>query len=104
VTSTSRGETLGPEFESVEALAEFLFDDERSDFTFAEVATLSRSLKVSISKLIPELEKYGLTYTERGKAVEVRGFTAKSDRWTACPSHGGSGYEQISGFAGNAAR
>lgn len=92
------------EFESVETFAEYLYEEERESFTYIELVELSRSVRLSVSKLIGELEGYGLRYEGREHEKEVRGFLTKNDRWTACPSHGGTGYEQISGFAGNAAR
>jgi hypothetical protein len=95
---------MAPEFESIEAFAELLYEEEREVYTFEELMQLTTAAKVSAKRAIAELAEYGLRYAGRPHEKNVRGFTTKNDRWTACPSHGGSGYEQIAGFAGNAAR
>lgn len=93
-----------PEYESVEAFAEFLFSDERTTFTLADVLKLAERTRTSNPKVIHELKTYGLTMEERKPEKKVRGFTTSShDRWYgpgASKTHGGSGWEQISGLAG----
>ncbi len=96
---------LHPELESLDAFAEYLVDDDRTSFTFDEAVSLGAAIKLSTHKVIAGLEAYGLTYVIRRPARAVRGFTSNShDRWFgpgSCPSHGGSGHEQITGFAGD---
>jgi len=90
-----------PEYESVEAFAELLYDEDRSSYSFEEISTLSERLRVSIPKLIKELAEYGLKYKGRPKEIVVRGFQSNDhNRWEGNPCSGGSGYEQIAGFAG----
>ncbi|MCR4330432.1 MAG: hypothetical protein NUV49_00935 [Patescibacteria group bacterium] len=83
---------------------EFLIDDEREEFTAVDLQTLSFELRTSIVTLRVALENYGLKLAVRGTTSLPRGFNANShDRWYgpgACKSHGGSGHEQIAGFAG----
>lgn len=99
-------ETTSPELASVDAFAEHLVDDDRDSFTFDEADRLATAVKTSTHKVISALEAYGLTYLVRAPVRKVRGFTSNShDRWYgpgSCPSHGGSGHEQITGFAGDA--
>ena len=94
-----------PELTSVEAFVGFLLDDDRTSFSYAEACALAEVLCVHESAVIRELRSYGLSYL--GRPVEsrrVRGFTTSSnDRWFgpgSSPSHGGSGWEQVIGFAG----
>jgi hypothetical protein len=94
------GEIL-PEYESIEAFAELLYDEERSSYSFEEILMLSSCLRISIHKLIKELAGYGLKYKGRPREATVRGFQSNDhNRWDGNPCGGGSGYEQISGFAG----
>ena len=90
-----------PEYESVEAFAELLYDEERSSYSYEEITMLSSCVRVSVHRLIKELEGYGLTYRGRPKKDSVRGFKSNDhNRWDGNPCSGGSGYEQIAGFAG----
>jgi len=93
-----------PEFESVEAFVEYLMDDEVEVFTAADLQALSAATQTSIRRLRVELEGWGLSLAHRPSERRVRGFTANPhDRWHgpgSCPTHGGSGWEQINGFAG----
>lgn len=93
-----------PEFESVETFVEFLMDEDRDSFTHVELGELAFGLQRSRCKVRADLESYGLKLVERAPERRVRGFTTSSnDRWFgpgASKSYGGSGWEQISGFAG----
>jgi hypothetical protein len=90
-----------PEYASVEALAEFLMDDNRDSFSVEDVIKLAERTQGSNLKIIHELKAYGLKMVARQPVRVVRGFKSNShDRWTAYPSHGGSGWEQITGCAG----
>lgn len=92
------------EFESIETFAEYLMDDERTEFTHVELGCLNRRLGLVTHTIRKELESYGFTLKHRAKEQSFRGFSTSShDRWYgpgSSKSHGGSGWEQISGFAG----
>ena len=93
-----------PEVANVEAFVEYLLDEERDTFTGEELQLLSYNTRTVHRTVRVQLEGYGLKLAERPKAQRVRGFTVSShDRWYgpgSSPSHGGSGWEQIAGFAG----
>lgn len=93
-----------PEFETVETFVEFLLDDERTSFTLGEAAKVAARTGTSNRAAIDALVGYGLTYDAPGVARRVRGYTTSSnDRYFGPGSermHGGSGYEQVTGFAG----
>jgi hypothetical protein len=90
------------ELQSVEAFGESLLDDGRTEFTYEEADTLAEALGLSIAApVIAALKGYGFTMAERLPEKRIRGFhTNNHDRFQACPMHGGSGWEQISGFGG----
>ncbi len=92
-----------PELQSIEAFGEFLLADDRTSFTFEEACTVAEALGLSLpTPVIRGLKDYGFTMAERPVEKRVRGFTSNShDRWSAYPSHGGSGWQQIAGFAGD---
>lgn len=82
-----------------------LLEDERTSFTFEEAGKLANELGFSNSvEVIAGLKALGLEMEERQPARRVRGVrTSSNDRWFgpgACKTHGGSGHEQITGFAG----
>lgn len=93
-----------PEYASVEAFVEFLMADDQTSFCVDDVRKLAARTQTSDRKVIDDLKSYGLAMTERVPEKRVRGFTSNShDRWHgpgACRSHGGSGWEQITGLAG----
>lgn len=96
---------MSPELESVEAYVEYLLDDERESFAFEEAVELAEALGLTIpSPVIRELKDYGLSMTPRMPERKVRGFRSNShDRFYgpgSSPSYGGSGWEQITGGAG----
>ncbi len=95
---------VDPEFASVEAFVQYLLDEEREEFTYEEAAALAESLGHSTPTLeIRALKGYGLSMQPRESARRVRGVhTSSHDRWNgpgSSPTHGGSGNEQITGFA-----
>lgn len=91
---------MKPELASVEAFAEFVFDCGRTTYSFAEAAELSGELRRSISKLRVQLRAYGLEMEARPKEREMRTFSSNPhDRWSAYPSHGGSGMDVDMGIA-----
>lgn len=93
-----------PEHESVEAFVEFCIDDERGHFTTADLQALNQGTQERLSDLRRELEGYGLRFAPRAFRRRVRGFTSNPhDRWYgrgADRTYGGSGHEQIQGWAG----
>lgn len=93
-----------PEHESIDAFAEFLMAEDRASFSFIEAEVVATGLKVATYVVINGLKDYGFTYEGRTSEKRVRGYRSNShDRWYgpgACKSHGGSGHEQITGFAG----
>jgi hypothetical protein len=96
---------VAPELTSVVAFGEYMLDNDRTEFTFEEATELSEALGFSIATpVVRALREIGFTMRERACEKRVRGFHANShDRWTgpgACKTHGGSGWEQITGFAG----
>jgi hypothetical protein len=93
-----------PEYASIEDFVEYLLDEDRTSYTHVELVALARSLQLSPSKVRVALDDWGLHLCPRHREQTVRGFTTSShDRWYgpgSSSSHGGSGWEQISGFAG----
>lgn len=89
-----------PEFRSVEA---FIEDNESGEFTHDDLAVLNFVLRRPVRDIKSELEDWGLQLRLRREVV-VRGFRSNSnDRWSgpgSCESFGGSGSDQITGFAG----
>lgn len=92
-----------PELKSVEAFGDFLLADDRTEFTFDEACTLAETLGQSVPVyVIRGLKALGFTMKPREVYKHIRGFTTNShDRWSAYPNHGGSGWQQIAGFAGD---
>lgn len=92
-----------PEHESIESFVEYLFDEDRSSYDYEDLKQLMGSLRRSAQVVREELCSWGLTLVERQKERKVRGLNSNNhDRWASSGCHGGSGYEQISGFAGKA--
>ena len=94
-----------PEYGSVEEFAEFAIDDERTEFDIYDLRCLNYRHQIRVQVIREALEAWGLTYKPcELRERRVRGFTTSShDRWYgpgSSPTHGGSGHEQINGFAG----
>lgn len=94
-----------PETSSVDAFANFLLEEDRLEFTFEEATRLARDLGLSLpTPVIRQLKDLGFTMAPRHEPPKVRGFrTSSHDRFYgpgSCATHGGSGWEQIAGFAG----
>lgn len=86
---------------AVETFIEEVTGDDRDSVTFAEVEAIASAVGIHVSTIVALVKGYGLTIGTREVPREVRGFRSNShDRWSSCPSHGGSGWQQISGFAG----
>lgn len=90
--------------QSVDALAEYLIEVGREEFTSEEIGHLNFNTGRPVHALRADLEGWGFRIAKRPVPRRVRGFTVSShDRWYgpgSSPCHGGSGWEQISGFAG----
>lgn len=98
-------EMAPPELESVESFIESLLEDDRLDFTFEEAETLAASLEVHVSTVIRAMrDDWGMPMQPRASERRVRGIhTSSHDRWFgpgSSKTHGGSGHEQIAGWAG----
>lgn len=90
-----------PELESVETFVQYCMDEDRFTFTHLELRALALNCKLSGSKIRADLEGYGMSLGERVVAKQIRGFTANNNnRWQGNPCAGGSGHDQINGFAG----
>jgi len=93
-----------PEHESIEGFVEYLLDEDRSEFTHEDLQQLAHALKRSTQGIRKELESWGLKLTLRQHEQHVRGInTSSNDRFWGPGSskmHGGSGWEQVLGFAG----
>ena len=91
-----------PEYQTVEDFVMFCLEDDRATFSHLELRALALNTKTSGTKVREELEgSYGLKLLERPALKHIRGFTANPhDRWIASGNCGGSGGDQILGFAG----
>ncbi len=93
-----------PEIQNVSGFVEFLVAEDRETFTGEELQLLNQNTHKPVYALRAELEDWGLRLAKRPLERRVRGVrTSSNDRWFGPGSsscHGGSGYEQIVGFAG----
>jgi hypothetical protein len=96
---------MEPEYKTIEEFAEYLLEDERASFNVTELVALSRDVKKSYHVVRLELESYGFTFERRKHETHARGVSSNdNDRWYgrgADKTSGGSGWEQITGFAGH---
>ena len=88
--------TSQPEYESAEDFAEYLFDDDRTEYTHTELGDLAFSLRASRQSLRKELDSYGLQLARRAKAPRHRTLSSSDhDRWYgpgSSKTHGGTGF------------
>lgn len=93
-----------PDLQTIESFVESCMDDDHPQFNWQHLAVLAWNLRRDRSKIRLELESYGLRFIERPNVRRIRTFKDNPhDRWFgpgSCPTHGGSGWEQIEGFAG----
>jgi hypothetical protein len=93
-----------PEHKSIEAFVEFLRDDERDVFDHRDLAALNYATRRRRGDIRRELEALGFKLAVREPGRRVRGFdTSSNDRYWGPGSertYASSGWEQISGFAG----
>lgn len=89
--------------EAVLSLACELEDDGRKIVSFEECDEVAANLGVHASVITRAIRALGFEVV-REVAKRVRTISSNShDRWSgpgSCATHGGSGWEQISGFAG----
>lgn len=91
----------GDEFSGVEDFVGYLLDEDRTTFTHEELAELSYRLQKTTRTLRTELEGWGLALSVRATEKAVRGYTAWDENiYQGNPMSGGTGHEQITGFAG----
>lgn len=93
-----------PEYTDIKTFAEYVCDDER-DYTPEELHELAYWLKASWMDLKNILaDDWDLKCSGQKHEHKVRTFqTSSNDRWFgpgSSPTCGGSGWEQIAGFAG----
>lgn len=91
------------EYASVEAFVEYLVEDEGDEtFNHHHLACLNARLGRPVGDIRKDLEDYGLKLARRPKQRRIRTFQDNPhDRWYgpgSSPTHGGSGWEQITGF------
>ena len=95
---------LDPEdsdLETVETFVEACQADGTSTFDWQHLALLAWNLRKQRHQVRIELEGYGLRFVERPQVKRVRTVSSNPhDRWHGNPCGGGSGWEQITGFAG----
>lgn len=93
-----------PEFASYEDFVEELENDERDTFTHVELQKLSAATGMYYREILRQLVADGFRLVPRAIPRRVRTFSSNPhDRWYgpgSCKTHGGSGHEQIAGFAG----
>jgi len=93
------------ESESIEEFGEYLLGEDRTTFTFEEAESVAKALGHSVATLVIRgLKAYGFSQEPRKVPRRVRTISTSShDRYFGPGSskmHGGSGWEQIGGFAG----
>ena len=95
--------TKDPEYASVNNFVEYMFDDEREEYTYEDLAALNFRTRTPVSMLRKELDSYGLRLANRPFEKEVRGVNSNSnDRWHGKgsePMHGGAGIDSATGRA-----
>ncbi len=92
-----------PDLQTVESFVEACEADSTTTFNWQHLAVLAWNLSRDRSKIRADLEAYGLRFVERPAVRRVRTFKDNpNDRWAGNPCAGGSGWEQITGFAGRA--
>jgi hypothetical protein len=97
-----------PLVETAKAKIELLVDEklanDETHVPFEELLALSEEVGLNLAVVVGLAKTAGLEIGARQVPKTVRGFTSNShDRWYgkgSCPTHGGSGWEQIAGFAG----
>lgn len=93
-----------PEYASVLTFVEFLLEEGRTTFQHYDAGRLSAATGRTAAEIRAELQSWGLRVEELPRP-KGRGFLSSShDRYFGPGSekmHGGSGWEQVNGFAGD---
>ena len=95
---------MAPEIaDRIQSFGEELLDDDRTSVEYSEAVALASELGIHPSVVLRGLKGYGFEL-RREPPRRVRGIhTSSNDRFFgpgSMPSHGGSGWEVITGFAG----
>lgn len=89
---------------AVETLVEETLADELTTVPFQECESLSMTVGIHVGSIVAMVKEYGLAVGPRSLPRVVRGFKSNShDRWYgpgSSKTYGGTGEEQITGFAG----
>jgi hypothetical protein len=89
----------------IAALVEDLLDNDETEAPWHLLDAIAAELGCATYAVIQEAKTQGLTVGPRGVAKRVRTISSNShDRWHgpgSCPTHGGTGWQQVSGFAGD---
>lgn len=92
-----------PEYSDIESFVSFLLEEERTTFNHMDLTVLNRNLHIPVFVIRNSLESYGFSLEKRAVVREVRTFSTNNhNRWAGNPCAGGSGSDQICGFAGRA--
>lgn len=90
-----------PEYESFDTFIAFMHEEERTTYTAEELQEMCFVCRLTTKALRAKLSVLGFEVERRRHEKQVRGFTSNPNtRWQDCPSHGGSGGDNIMGFAG----
>jgi hypothetical protein len=92
-----------PEYASVEALAEFLMDDERTSFFPGEAQAVAIAARSDVKTVTEELRSYGFKVVTAEIQRTIRGFNSNPNGthpFQANPTFTTSGSSNILGFAG----
>ena len=93
-----------PDLASVEAFVEACMEDNETHFDWRHLAVLAWNLKRHRRNICEELVGYGLLCNTRPQVKRFRTVGSNPhDRWYgpgSSPTCGGSGWEQVMGFAG----
>lgn len=97
-------EIASEDYQSIEAFVEAAIEDDELQFDWRHLAALAWNLRRSRETIRKELISYGLHFgcKPSGRRVRTIGDNPH-DRWYgpgSSPTHGGSGWEQVAGFAG----
>ena len=92
-----------PEYSDIDSFVDFLMEEGRESFNHVDLTVLNRNLCIPVFAIRQTLEGYGLSLEKRAVVREVRTYSTNShNRWEGNPCAGGSGSDQICGFAGRA--
>jgi len=89
----------------VSSLVEDLLDNDETEAPWHLLDSIAAELGCATYAVIDEAKRQGLSVGQRGTVKRVRTISSNShDRWSgpgSCPTHGGSGWQQVAGFAGD---